>query len=494
MYSIDVPSCYNDKPRRSVNLDSSYKIESKTRQYPFVVASEIDNTNKITDGEDELGTREFYVFHDIEHFLHLKHEYPHVHEIIRTPSTCDYSGGLSKKSYRDDLCKGRLILDFDLKEPMTKDCIPIAVSGDPRTLVPPNFKQVIEWLILKVFETFYVKLDHSKFLFVWQVSRSKEKFSMHLIVKNAFFSEYWVKQMKIFYELMKRLAYHNDIFDYTKPIDFQIPHRNSTFRMIGASKINGPPLEFESSTPPLSEISIYDCLVGVYNHIHLEQEQMITMDNINYDELEDHIQESLQCISSPLEDGFRKTIEKNLTLIEDEIKVDILDADVEKAIKLFNSWDDGSFEIRDCVQNIINLNRVKRSACKISGVIHDRENAYLKLGDDGYLKFICRRGCNCNGHYSVSIGSYKVIKKREAGQIPINKKMVDRVKTASTAVAPIVIPLKKSTEGLYSKQKTSARKQSIGINVVQIPAHLKKSGSCMQPRPHFSQIKSALFY
>lgn len=478
---------YNDKPVRTTNLAGSYRIESKTRQFPFVVASDIDNSNKIVDENDPSGTREFFVFHDLEHFLCKRDEYPNSHEIIRTPSTVEYDNGASKKIYRDDLCKGRLIFDFDCEEPINDYCKPICISGDPSTLVPQNFKQVIEILILKVFQTYYVNVDVSKFVFIWQNSKNSKKFSMHLIVKNAYFSEYWVKQMKIFYELMKRVAYQHDVLDYTKPIDFQIPHRNSTFRLIGSCKVGREPLEFDSYSvydsnmiklsKPM-DITIYDCLVGLYDLSNLTSEQTITMDGINYNELEEQIQESLESSNSELEIQFRKTIEKNLRLVEDEIKIDLVDSDLENAMKLFTAWNDGCFEIRDHVKNIINLNRVKRSACRISGVVHDRENAYLKLTDDGCVKFICRRGCNCNGSYSINIGSFRQTSKRPFGIYAMNKQRINLAKSASTIIVAPVKSKSPTPQSAPLKNKkstsTSAKRCAIGITVVQVPASLRK--------------------
>ena len=128
-------SCYNETPRVCYNLKSSFRKESKTRQYPFVVASEVEGDN---------ATREFLIFHDIKHFINKKSEYPHCHEIIRCPED------------REDLAKGRLIFDFDLEKPL--DNAPLG------HYVPLNFKQQIEDLILSTFETFYLNTEFRKIL------------------------------------------------------------------------------------------------------------------------------------------------------------------------------------------------------------------------------------------------------------------------------------------------------------------------------------------
>ena len=49
--------CYDDQPKRTGTLDAAYRIESKTRQFPFVVASDIDNKIR-ANGNNEMCIRD----------------------------------------------------------------------------------------------------------------------------------------------------------------------------------------------------------------------------------------------------------------------------------------------------------------------------------------------------------------------------------------------------------------------------------------------------
>ena len=512
---------YQDKPKRTTNLDSCYRIESKTRQLPFVVAHEVDNrSNGSTEKEvtyanlieqamkdpsersmfgaddnlesdENAATREFYVFHDLEHFLSMRDQYPHSHEIIRCPSRTEFVKDMSRKIYQDDLARGRLIFDFDLKKPMTG--LESTATDDPSTFVPVNFKELIEGLIILTFSSYYSGVDVRRLVFVWQVSRSSEKFSMHLIVKNAYFSEFWVKQMRIFYILFKRVSEINNFGHLMEAVDFQIPRRNATFRMIGSSKIGGSYLEIDccnSNGVNLldngEELDIYDCLVGIYSAGHLKAEQTISLDNVNYIEVENTVSNSLEMemggeltnAETARERAFRRTLSKNISLLdENKPTVDLNDVDIEKAVEMFEEFNDGSFSIRDQVGNIINLNRTRKSACKISGQIHDRENAYLKMRDDGHLIFVCRRGCKKGSFYGLDLGIYRKIKK-ERGILRISPETMAIAQEAKTIMDTRNMPVSNAGNGVsYAKAKSSARRVQMGIDLVQVPEYLKNPRS-----------------
>jgi len=506
---------YNDAPQKRYNLEAAYRCESKTRQFPFVVASEVDPNDKLKseiDKDDEYEgcyegkspVREFLVFHDIEHYVNLRLNYPHCHEIIRCPkdtrpkpvdyehevSTAEEIYSQSNRSAAnnsnskddeetggtEDLAKGRLIFDFDLLEPLK--CLSLDEKIRKR-FVPVNFKLVIQNIIIYVFNTYYLHVDTSKFLFVWQVSRYEEKFSMHLIVKNAYFSEYWVKQSRIFYELMKQTAVkftskECNAEEYMSALDDQIPRKNATFRIIGCSKLNGLPLELDLEYPegiddegfevddPLLGADFYDCLVGVYHIDQLQQEQCITMSNINYEAIEELMQgnqeESNETTESTVQvpKTLKKSPEKsnssgartyrsvlmNETLLKEKKKstelkrlrevmnrhlaigqplekVNVSSIDISHAVELFEAWNDGVFSIRDQTGNLINLNRNRAAPCRLSGHVHTSENSYLNMRADGRLTFHCRRGCQLKGSYGIEIGMYKIIKRPE-GIMPIS--------------------------------------------------------------------------
>lgn len=520
-------ACYNDQPQKRYNLESAYRCESKTRQFPFVIASEISPDDKLKseiessdayegcyDGKSP--TREFLVFHDIEHFLNLKAHYPYCHEIIRCPSKDKSRPDAEIKSNdkaedepetgKEDLCKGRLIFDFDLSEPLSSLTLDEKVR---RLFVPADFKRVMQDLIKYVFNTYYVGVDTDKFLWIWQITRYEKKFSMHLIIKNSYFSEYWVKQMRIFYELLKQSAskFTTATFnceEYLKALDDQIPRKNATFRMIGCSKINGLPLELDIEyedgldedgyeiDDPLLHVNIYDCLVGIYHVDQLQQEQCITMSNINYQAIQDAMEDvgsdddnkqtnqkepnnrvkvpnKLKCPSASLLKAkkrdtelrrFKSVMNKNLSIGTTLEKVDVTSNDINRSVELFEAWNDGSFSIRDQVENIINLNRVRASECKLSGHVHERENGYLKMHADGRLTFHCRRGCTTKpskagynggennkggfGAYGIDLGMYRNIKRPE-GIIPLNANKLALVQNAKTYIVGLdgeIVPIK----------------------------------------------------
>lgn len=431
---------YNDNPKISFKLDSSFRCESKTQQFPFVVAEEMKKV------KEEDPSRRFLIFHDIEHFLNLKNKYPYCHEVIRCPEE------------HDDLCKGRLIFDFDLETPL--EC---ASNGN---FVPDNFKLIIETLINHVFTVYYIDVDVVKLKFVWQITRYNNKFSMHLIVNNAYFSEYWVKQMRLFYELMRKAAEEFKVSEIMKTVDVAIARRNCTFRMIGCSKIGK--LELELDSP--EEATIYDCLVGIYHHQHLRHEQTITMSEINYNKISEKVDESKEDMK------FRKMIKKNISINEIvEVNLDITDEYINKSVDIFDSWgSDGCFVIRDNMKDIINLDRVRAGECPVSGCIHDRENAYLKLRQDGNLVFYCRRGCKKDNRYGVVLGKYKT-KKRKEGIIPLNTMKLKEVVDTKTTIAEYIPEIinKPRRKDFNFGCNTAAKRMTLGIEVVQIPYYLR---------------------
>jgi len=431
---------YNELPRKCYNLESSYRRESKTKQSPFVVASEVETDN---------ATREFLIFHDLEHFLNMKNEYSHCHEIIRCPEE------------RENLARGRLIFDFDLEQPLE------GVSEG--NFVPDNFNQIIETLIKHVFKTYYLDIDTERLVFIWQVTKHDDKFSKHLIVKNAYFSEYWVKQMRVFYELVRKTTEEFNIAQLTKVIDFQIARKNATFRMIGCSKIGKKPLELESPT----EASIYDCLVGIYHHEHLREEQRITMSNINYTLLTQKLSNIKK--KTKEEKRFNAVITKNISLgLDDPTSIDVTDNDVNRACYLYESWNLNCFKIRDKVGNLINLDRTRPSECPISGVIHERENAYLKMRQDGHVMFCCRRGCKAkNGVYGIDLGIYKS-QKRPLGILPISVTKLKAVIHTKTFIDDTMRePAHTQTKSTTKSKGVSARRIGMIRDQVHIPMFLR---------------------
>lgn len=364
----------DEEPRSRGNMESAYRCYSKTRQRPFVVATEIEDPG-------EGPTRKFLVFHDFNHFKAWYHKQsnPHIHEIIRCAEEEEHRA-----------C-GRLIFDFDLDKPM-EGCID--------SFVPKEFEKVIQFVVGKTFANYYNDVDLSKLVPVWQETRYTHKFSMHLIVKNAFFSEYWPRQMKIFYQLMVREANVLGLGKYMDALDMQIPRKNATFRMIGSSKVGGKKIELKAG----QDMTFDDCLVGVYDFDGLTKEQKLEMSNLNYAYIQQIIKEPS---SGDKSKSFKDTLQRCITMEKEGASLNVDDEDINSAADIFEQWDQTWFEMRDRVGNIINLNRINAGPCPISGHHHSRENAYLKLMPDGCLVFRCRRGCKKGKMYSVKLGMYK---------------------------------------------------------------------------------------
>lgn len=510
---------YQELPRRSYVLDSCWRMESKTRQFPFVVASDLEtshndppqqavNNHRSIVDDDSLvdesirANREFLIFHDLEHYLTLKHCFPHCHEIIRTPSVKaedssnksknadETSDGIKSKNYRDDLAKGRLIFDFDLTEPLPEMMSIINLKKvahpdqpiNPIDFVPSNFKQLIETLIVEVFHKYYVNLDTSKLVFGWQISPpsidpNKAKFSMHLIVKHAYFAEFWVKQMRIFYALMTKVAEQKGWSNLMKAVDFQIPRRNATFRFIGCSKVGGQPLQLDSIN--CTQPTIYDCLVGVYHAEHLKAEQSINLENLNYSAIQSEltkIQETTfthyelyaadikPASNSRNDKQFEKVIKRELDFAEEAPTIDLDDRSVEKAVELFENFNDGTFTIRDQVGNIINLNRRRPAACPLSGIVHEHENAYLKLYQDGRVGFLCRRGCQHHqtGSWSVTLGHYRTVKKTRPNTPPVSTQSSPQTSPHRDS-SKVLFPVVNTT--ILEKPKSNGREITMRVNL-----------------------------
>lgn len=481
---------------RSKNERNNNGGSNRSRYQMEAEEDERDNQQENT----STPIREFLIFHDIDHFLYQKHLYPNTHEVVRCPSRIDNSIQFQRKIFLDDSCRGRLIFDFDLKKPMSSIITPVRIdifgtsansksesspAMDPQNFVPSNFKMIIEYLIVEVFRIYYKNVDISKLIFVWQRSLSLEKFSMHLIVKNAFFSEHWVKQMRIFYILMERVAHERKQTPILEAVDFQIPRRNATFRMIGSSKIGGSSLELiaynnqgRNLLETHNEVSIYDCLVGIYDSERMRNEQRISLENLDYSLLESQIKnvEVKNGEANDFEKKFKVGIKKQVNLVEDfKVDVDFDDDDIRKAVGLFDAFNDGTFKIRDQVGNIINLDRCRSGECPISKRIHDSDNAYLKLTIEGNLVFYCRRGCRSKTGYGLDLGVFRSPKEKG---VMVNPQRVQKVMELSVVMNHNPthcngMKINHTPDPVYVKTRSGARRVPIGTNKVVVPNNLR---------------------
>lgn len=411
---MSINKFYNENPRVYNNMDSAFKCESKTRQTPFVVASEIL--------VEETVSREYLVFHDVNHYLMLRNKYPHCHEII-----------YGKDDDSSDRC-GRLVFDFDGK-----------LSN-----IPNNFESEIEELVSNIFELYYVDVDISKLEFIWLKTDYSDKYSAHLVVKNAYFMQHWDKQMKLFYTFMKHHCKDEKILNM---IDFQVARRNATMRMVGCSKITS----MKPILPVRTDLSIFDCFIGLYRIEDRKAEQCVELCDIDYDYIADRIHENPSQTRT-----LSKAMDNELSFSGSETSYIVTEEDEESAIDVFEKWHGNDcFKIRSSNLPIINLTRICPGECPISGRIHENENAYLKVMPDGKILFRCYRGCKTqSGKYSAEIGSVKCCIINEECEmklpegikrIPIHRNKISKVMNTVCVLKDDTKPKKKLTSKYQPK-------------------------------------------
>jgi len=523
---------YGEAARCVTKQIYAWRLESKTKQFPFVVACDLDPSlqKKIIrpdpfdiDDDDEEGhaaNRHFLVFHDFQHYLCQRANYPNCHEIVRCPSkrrdklneafdNGDVNPGMKvdeahqKFISGDEESRGRLIFDFDLESPLpsqqylnTRVGVNVTIITDASLFVPTDFKEQIEGLICNTFTSYWKNVDIDKLVFIWQITRHPNKFSMHLIVKNAYFCEYWINQIRLFYILMQRIAADQGLDELMTTIDFAMARRNATFRMLECSKIGGRPIVMDSirhlgidrlhdqAWLNENQMTIEDCYVGLYDVHRLRREQSIAMEDVDYVELESSLSE-LKDSTNKRDLAFIRTVQQSVTLdldIDDGVEFD--DEATNTAIDIFEKTNYGVFTIRGQAGNFISLNRAKPAPCLLSGRIHEHENAYLKMHKDGHLHFYCHRGCKGEFGFSLDLGSFlpreptrpmrteidadgHVVnlgpQKRQAGDfIPFNQKKLLGMLDLLSKVKTVVVDVKPEKQTKATKAKTIAKEKAAG--------------------------------
>lgn len=407
------------KPKQYGKMESAFRSSSRTQQKPFVVASEIER-------DDGIG-RVYLAFDDVGHYFQLQSEYPHCHEIMYHVDENDGEDS------------GRLIFDFDAKD---------------RRDVPEDFHDIIEYMIVSIFEYHYIGIDTSKFVFVWQETKYPTKFSEHLIVKNAFFADFWSQQMKLFYLLAKKYIeeHHPNILPL---MDMNIARNNATFRMIGCSKIGGIPI-----TNMNEEHSIMDSIVGIYDIGTRMEEQHIFFCDIDVQQIKDYVEGSG-------DHEFEKGIQK-IIFVEPKANAALAEGAVEEAMAAFELWDQNQYEIRSTRNNGILLSRVRAGCCPISGNHHESENGHIWLCPDGRVLFFCFRKCSRDdGKKFICIGNYTTtesetpawtgpVPTERHNRIPINFKAVEILKS-------LPVREKKPKPEVKERDRVSIVKRQISI-------------------------------
>jgi len=406
--------------RRYYSLNEAKKYKSKTKPYPFIIAHEcnIQYTDKTT-GEIKVKDREFYAFDDVDQFLSNRYSYPHAHEVIYDRFT--------------DKQQGRLMFDFDFEDPW---------YGVKPNFVAPGFERMIEDLVIQTFKEFYLEVYTSRLIFIWLISDVVNKWSKHLIVKNAYFCEDWKDQSQIFYHLMLGILardinsngdvicnsheYHHINCNIDKLIDLQPARTNATMRLCGSSKLINTSkilqVDYDLCNEESSNISFYDTMVQLYR-----KEDIIIEQNIHERQLQKKVLSSI-FEKTESEASLRKSQEynkyfkhacllANIDLTQTEFKHNghnVNHEEIEHAFEIFKTYLyektglSDVFHVTMSSSTIITLKRDKPGACLLSGRVHDNSDAYMTLQEDGSIYFHCFRGCgNLEGKSSLKIGKYK---------------------------------------------------------------------------------------
>ena len=313
----------------------------------FMVANE----SKKKDGT--IGRR-FTVFPNFESFFCSRKKYPHCHELLVNHEDLVPNYG------------GRLVFDFDI---VYKDNL----------VIPDNFKDQIEAMIISIITQYYVGVNTDIILFVWSSCVNATKLSKHLTVKNFYFDNL-IPMSKQFYDILaiewdKKYDWisSDDLFDA------QIVRKNSSLRMTGSRKINGNVLTLDNK-----EFTLLDSLIRIYNNTHLQQEQIITSNNI---------------IASPPSIVVPNIIMRP-QIVSNYQNNNIDNMDVyEAAFNICNNILPGIFKMGKIIENRIDLTRIGSYKCLMSDHIHEKQNAYLILDKVNHIyqiKFGCYRYCNKN--------------------------------------------------------------------------------------------------
>tara|TARA_R110001632_G_scaffold225762_1_gene358940 strand:- start:170 stop:1279 length:1110 start_codon:yes stop_codon:yes gene_type:complete len=352
-------------------LDRSKKYKSKTQPVPFLVAHECCKTykDKVT-GEPKDKNREYFAFDDIHHFLEMRDKFPHSHEIVWD-------------RYVPNKQQGRLVFDFDFTSPW---------YGLKPNWVSPDFQSKMEGMIIKVFKTYYFDVDTNKFCFVWLTSDTVNKWSKHLVVKNAFFSNDWKEQGLVFYNLLLAMINDEKPFECSTDliIDEQVIRTNATMRMVGCSKMQGNILTIDEP----EKYDFFDTLIQLYRGEEVKTEQNIEINQLNKKLLEQKNDENSDFVTR--NEYYKQAFKYSgidLSVQFEGNGIEITEEEGRMAFEIFDEKFPGMFKFKNVTGSIINMDRLKSAACPLSKKIHDNENAFLVVGQYNNVSFCCRRGC-----------------------------------------------------------------------------------------------------
>jgi hypothetical protein len=361
------------------NLNAATKHRTRSGLIPFVIAHEVREVYKDSSGCEQLRTRVYYAFDSIQEFERVRKDFPNAHEVIWN-------------RYTSDKQQGRLIFDFDFDEPW---------AGVKPNFVPKDFEKRIQEVVVSTFTKFYSGVDTSKFVWVWLVSDTEDKWSKHLVVKNAFFSHDWKAQMVIFYNLFLSVASrsgHFSITPFEKLIDAQVARNAATMRMCGSSKIGGKVLRLESP----ADASFEDTLIQLHTYKTIKAEQNITEAQLRKDVLSQLFFDKPEEV---MKDRFLKAgCEKcyidlssyyessSDIIVTQELAMEAFEAFEAQYCETFGVLKQDVFALGPASSQYVVLKRLRSAPCMISGKVHDAEHACLIVNSSSIL-FYCRRDC-----------------------------------------------------------------------------------------------------
>ena len=358
---------------RYYKLETALQYKSRNKPWPFVIAHECADQYTDVDGVKKQREREYFAFDDLESFMQLRGGYPHSHEVI-----------FARNGFTQE---GRLVFDFDIDQQYYK------IGGRPAMYVSPSFEKDVEYCVKLTFRTYYKDVNVDKLRFVWLATNHPDKFSEHLIVKNAVFSTDWTLQLYTFYVLYALIAHRSGLFTYIpleKRVDLQVAKTNSTMRMAYSSKLkNGRVMlpkskEFEDGTP----ITFRDTLVQLYTKDDAKTEQRIVETQLAIDKVLALTKEELTTEEKII---LRKIPQLQRCLEEIERENTYASFEMTKECEELLQIVGDCFEIRSVEPGRILLNRVASGPCPISGHIHDSEGACILVYRTGASYFHCFR-------------------------------------------------------------------------------------------------------
>lgn len=192
--------------------------------------------------------------------------------------------------------------------------------------------------------------------FVWMETKYEtSKVSKHLVIQNVRVTN-WNEVMKRSIALSLKMSSGIDV-------DTGIYRKNGSLRLpLNAKLDKGVAKTF------IGNHSFFSGLVGIYP------------------ENEHEIEYTISKTYAPIQPIISSHIDIDEDVVNERLKVL-----------------DGVFEVGGINGEFIHLKRIKGGECLITGVYHERDNAYLIYKDDGRVLFGCYRGCKLFGKKTISL-------------------------------------------------------------------------------------------